>query len=217
MKIRHDEKMIVNGRLTQVGFSFTISQGRRKVRHAVFQCECGQRLVMKIGNVKSNGSQSCGCLHREISRQLLTGNTNTRTHNLKKTGTYNSWQSMKSRCSNEKQASFPQYGGRGLVVCDRWRNSFENFLEDMGVRPEGCSIDRIDNEKGYSPDNCRWSSSKQQNRNRRNNVMLTIDGESKTVAEWCENPSAASDGNIYYRIERGWSAKEAVFGRLRYE
>jgi hypothetical protein len=121
---------------------------------------------------------------------------------------------MKGRCNSRNHTEFSRYGGRGITVCERW-NSFELFLEDMGKRPSGSSIDRIDVNGNYCPENCKWSTAKEQARNKRNNVVLTIDGESKTVAEWCENPSAARDKTIYKRVKIGWSAKEAVFGKTQ--
>jgi hypothetical protein len=119
---------------------------------------------------------------------------------------------MKGRCADRNNIEFERYGGRGISVCDRWLRSFSNFFEDMGERPVGTSIDRIDPNGNYDPDNCRWASAKKQARNRRYNVLLTIDGETKTVAEWCENPLAAKDKTIYKRVKNGWDARRAVFG-----
>jgi hypothetical protein len=113
---------------------------------------------------------------------------NNRTHGLSHCLAYESWSQMKQRCYNPKDPSFSDYGGRGIRVCERWRNSFENFLKDMGPRPStGYSIDRFPNTNGnYEPDNCRWAIPKQQNRNRRTNVMLTFRGETMCISEWAE-------------------------------
>lgn len=179
---------------------------------AVYQCDCGKRFLMQCRS--DRGTKSCGCFAKETARQLLIGNTHKRTHNAISTPEYKSWRQMKGRCNSRNHTEFSRYGGRGITVCERW-NSFELFLEDMGKRPSGSSIDRIDVNGNYCPENCKWSTAKEQARNKRNNVVLTIDGESKTVAEWCENPSAARDKTIYKRVKIGWSAKEAVFGKTQ--
>ncbi len=94
----------------------------------------------------------------------------------KKPLVYDVWRSMRDRCYNPRSRAFPDYGGRGIQVCDRWRNSYAAFAEDMGERPEGCSIDRVDNDGDYTPTNCRWTDRKTQQRNRRNVVHVTVDG-----------------------------------------
>jgi hypothetical protein len=97
---------------------------------------------------------------------------------------HNAWLAMRKRCYNPKFIGFASYGGRGIIVCERWRTSFENFFADLGPRPEGCSLDRIDVDGNYEPGNVRWASSKQQCNNRRSNRLLTYKGEEKTLAEW---------------------------------
>lgn len=101
--------------------------------------------------------------------------------------TYHSWASMIVRCYNEKRRSYKHYGGRGIVVCDRWRHSFEAFLEDMGERPEGMSLDRIDVDGPYTPENCRWADTTTQARNSKQVVWVTVCGVSKRLVEWCED------------------------------
>jgi len=108
-----------------------------------------------------------------------------------RTPTYNSWRAMVSRCTCETDTAYPNYGGKGVTVCDRWR-TFANFIEDMGERPPGKTLDRIDNTKGYWPDNCRWAGLKAQSRNRSTTRVFLVEGLSKTVGEW----SRALDCNV---------------------
>jgi hypothetical protein len=109
------------------------------------------------------------------------------THGLTKSTEYGSWCAMKARCCNPKTPHFHLYGGRGITVCDRWLNSFENFLADMGAKPSKAhSLDRIDNSRGYEPGNCRWATGTMQCRNRRDNRVIEFGGAKRTVAEWAE-------------------------------
>lgn len=117
---------------------------------------------------------------------------------------------MKARCENENDPKYPRYGARGITVCDRWRNSFENFFADMGPRPSKLhTIDRKDNDLGYSPNNCRWATKKEQQRNMSRNHKLTVRGETKTIAEWAEIQEL-NPGTIHGRLRRGLSDEAAV-------
>lgn len=102
------------------------------------------------------------------------------------TGAYRSWLSMIQRCEYPKHLHFDNYGGRGIKICDRWRQSYENFLADMGPRPDGCSIDRIDSNGNYEPDNCKWANRQTQNRNRRDNVLITFQGRTQCLKDWAK-------------------------------
>ena len=128
----------------------------------VCRCECGVVNVkgVQMGQLISGKIVSCGC-----HRRALTKNINTK-HGLHRQPTYNSWQSMRSRCQNPADPAWERYGGRGISVCERW-NDFSAFLEDLGVRPTGTSIDRINNDGNYEPGNCKWSTPTEQNNNRR--------------------------------------------------
>jgi len=126
------------------------------------------------------------------------------------------WAGMIIRCYDPRKHNFGNYGGRGITVCQRWRDSFYAFCEDMGVRPKGYSIDRIDNDGNYEPGNCRWATDATQCRNRRSNVMITIDGVTKNAIDWEQEPGAAGRSVISRRIKQGFNHKEAVFGK-RYE
>jgi len=115
---------------------------------------------------------------------------------------HRSWTQMRSRCSNPKNPVFYHYGGRGISVCERW-DVFENFIEDMGPRPEGTSLDRIDGTKGYFPENCRWATRKVQNDNRINSRFITIDGVTKTCADWSRH-LGLHRSTVAGRIRQGW-------------
>lgn len=177
---------------------------------ADYRCDCGKVFSMQCRS--ENGTKSCGCYAKEVARKLLTGNQNRTKHGLSNSATHKSWSGMKARCQNQNHREYPRYGGRGITVCESWI-LFENFLKDMGECPEGCSIDRIDNDGNYEPSNCRWATDKEQARNRRSSRLLTVDGVTKTVAEWSEHENATKATNIYRRLDLGWSDAEAVFGR----
>jgi hypothetical protein len=113
------------------------------------------------------------------------------------------WSAMKARCSNPKLRCYKSYGGRGIKVCARWLESFANFYADMGPRPDGMSLDRIDNDGDYEPGNCRWATQLQQARNQRSNVVLEHNGERKTVSEWAQILGVPTT-TIYSRHARGW-------------
>jgi len=115
---------------------------------------------------------------------------------------------MIQRATNPNHNRSADYAGRGVTVCDDWK-VFENFLRDMGERPEGMSLDRIDNSKGYSPENCRWATPKEQLNNTRRNRFLTLNGETKTVAQWAEE-AGINAGTIYSRLGRGWSGADLL-------
>lgn len=120
---------------------------------------------------------------------LVERNKTSAKHGYHKTKTYKVWSSMRERCLNKKHKNYNDYGGRGIYICPRWldkEKGFLHFLSDMGDKPDGYQIDRIDNDGGYSPENCRWVTSKENNRNRRSNKLITYNGISKCVAEWAD-------------------------------
>jgi hypothetical protein len=126
-------------------------------------------------------------------------------------GTYNTWRSMRARCMNKTHQVFQRYGGRGITVCERWM-VYANFLQDMGPKPDGMSLDRVDNDGDYCRENCRWASAKENSRNRRSSRLINIDGVVKPLAEWVElvaEPSLTY-ATIHFRIQSGWSAHEAL-------
>lgn len=125
-----------------------------------------------------------------------------------KGSTMDSWRGMHKRCYQAKTNDFKQYGGRGIVVCDRW-HTFENFVEDMGARPEGKTLDRIDPNGNYSKENCRWATQKEQQRNRRNNLSLSLNGYTRIATEWQEL-SGLKKPTFFYRLYNGWSLAEIM-------
>lgn len=127
----------------------------------VARCDCGDRLVAAVRDIRSGHTKSCGCAS---SRWKADGK---RTHGREGTSEYRTWSHMKGRCYTPTDAKFQHYGGRGITVCERWLNSFENFLSDMGERPPGLTLDRIDTNGNYEPGNCRWATPLVQSRNRR--------------------------------------------------
>jgi hypothetical protein len=124
-------------------------------------CDCGVRVVVRGDRLREGKTKSCSCLRRELLKARATK------HGMSRSREYRSWTSMKSRCFDPRATGFEFYGGRGILVCERWANSFEEFFADMGTRPAGRSLDRINPNGNYGPGNCRWADTKQQAQNRR--------------------------------------------------
>lgn len=129
-------------------------------------------------------------------------------HGMRGTKIYGVWWDMRNRCENPNREFYPDYGGRGITVCDDWKK-FSAFYRDMGDAPEGCTLERIDNDKGYSADNCRWATRSEQARNRRSSLLITISGETLSLAEWVEKHGVPYN-TVFRRIRRGWDPLIAV-------
>lgn len=143
------------------------------------RCSCGTERAVRGYVLTSRDCPSCGCRIVEATKLRAI------THGKRSTKEYGIYRAMLNRCDLPSQKCYPQYGGRGITVCERWRASFAAFLEDMGPRPsDGHSVDRIDPNGNYEPGNCRWATSVQQNNNRRNNRRITHAGKTLTLAEW---------------------------------
>lgn len=169
------------GRLTVIGLHPTET---RKTYWAC-QCECGNVKVVRSDSLQSGAIRSCGCLKKQQDRANLTAN---HSHKMSGTRIYWIWQGIKGRCYNPHDARYERYGGRGITVCDEWKNSFELFY-DWAIAngySDSLTIDRRDNNKGYSPDNCRWATNKEQSNNRSTNIRITIGNATKSLTEWCE-------------------------------
>lgn len=145
------------------------------------KCECGNIKNVRSGDLRSGNTNSCGCYMKDQIRKAKLKHGATQNDAL--TGTYKSWYSMKARCYRKSCIEYKRYGGRGIEVCERWKNSFENFLEDMGERPEGYSLERKDFNGNYEPSNCCWTTSMEQAKNRRNNKYVILNGEKMIQSE----------------------------------
>lgn len=186
------------GRLTAIG-GYDRSTG---VTYWDFQCECGTVKSIPARSVKNGAISSCGCLKSDVMKESKTS------HGMARSPVYAVWGSMVSRCTNPNTPQWDDYGGRGIRVCDRWLK-FENFLADMGECPSGMSIDRIDVNGNYEPGNCRWATPKEQSRNRRNTVFLTVNGRTQPLAEWAEEIGCGYD-RLLRRKMGGWSDEDCI-------
>ena len=165
-------------------------------------CDCGAKTLVYGTSLAEGKTTSCGCAQRDAvtTHGHYRGNI--------KSPTMMSWQSMLSRCANPLHSNFRYYGGRGITVCERWHD-FAAFLEDMGERPDGYVLDRIDNDLGYEPSNCRWITAGESVNHKRNSVVLEHNGERLTIAQWARK-AGVTWSTVKSRIERGWSVGNAV-------
>lgn len=145
------------------------------------RCDCGSAKVVRVNRLRSGETTSCGCYQKEQASKLNLWHGHNRRH--KSSRTHNSWRAMIARCVNPKNIGYPEYGARGITVCARWRSSFANFLADMGERPAGMTLDRRDNDKGYSRRNCRWATPKQQANNTRRSKLNLLKLAEHDLAE----------------------------------
>jgi len=174
---------------------------RNKRSYWLFTCDCGQSVVADSWAVSRGKRGSCGCTLRP----------NRLTHGKTRTPEYNSWGGIKNRCYNIRNPKYPRYGGRGITVCDRWKDSFENFFADMGLKPSSeHSIDRINNDGDYTPDNCRWATPKEQANNMSRCRNITHNGKTMTGTEWSKKLKLPCD-LVNRRVkDYGWSEEKAV-------
>lgn len=173
------------------------------------RCECGRVRQVDASSLKRRRrpTRSCGCLAQEITGDMA------RRHGGHDTPEYHAWHAMKQRCYLPTLKMYPRYGGRGITVCDRWRDSFPNFLADMGTRPtSGHSLDRINNDGHYEPSNCRWATIYQQNQNRENGRYLTHEGATLNLVTWAAR-TGISVQTLRRRVAAGWPADELLSKR----
>jgi hypothetical protein len=200
---------MIKNRLNFIEFHHKDKRGNK---YSLYQCICGNKKVIRNSHVKNNATKSCGCLSKEIASKGLSKRLITHGKSQNNT-TYKSWSAMKSRCSDKKLNHYPSYGGRGIKVCKRWLK-FENFLKDIGERPKGKTLDRIDNNGNYEPSNCRWATLKEQNNNRRNNNFINYKGKRYTVKQLSEKFNIKWT-TLKERLKRGWELKRALNPKLK--
>lgn len=167
------------------------------------ECNCGQRTVTLGSSITSGETQSCGCLRIKHGHRTA----------FKKSKTYITWSHMIQRCTNPNNQDYHDYGERKITVCKRWLK-FKNFLEDMGERPLGYQIDRIENNKGYCKENCRWTTSKTNNRNRRSNHLISYNNKTQCVIEWSEE-TGIPEYVIRQRLKHNWSIQKTLTTSVR--
>jgi hypothetical protein len=184
-------------------------------------CDCGETRLVKTQHLRGGDTKSCGCLKKDRQRALSVAGVAARKarakpkperkhrHGMSGSRSYKIWSCMRARCENPNHNHYSYYGGRGIAVCEQWKN-FEGFLADMGEAPSGMTIERVDNDRGYEPGNCRWASRADQNRNTRRNRLLTYDGASLTISEWARR-IGINEQTIASRIDdSGWTVADAL-------
>ncbi len=184
---------------------------RRSRARWLCRCACGRLVDVDQRDLRSGDTKSCGCLKSE---RVTEQNARTKLkHGGKRRGLrtreYEAWCGAIQRCENPNNASFAHYGARGVSMFPGWRHDFAAFLDHMGPRPAGTSLDRIDPERGYEPGNVRWATHLEQQRNRRRHHLLTVNGETKCLAQWALE-SGLPLSTLFNRIKRGWSPQRAV-------
>jgi len=167
------------------------------------QCECGNTVIVRGPSLRSGNTTSCGCTHKEMVGML------NKKHGQAKSEEYSVWQNMISRCTNIKVGSYSRYGERGITVSDEWRN-FENFYADMGKRPKGKTLDRIDNNGPYSKENCRWATVAEQNRNTRRTKLIEFNGKTQCLKDWANEVGMAYNTLRKRFVLYNWPFEKAI-------
>lgn len=192
------------GRLTVINLA---EKGPRAWWHC--KCDCGTEKIVSAVLLRSGGSKSCGCLKKETDGKHRIKHGHAPTVGKAQSPTYATWRGMKLRCLNPNHSGYKDYGARGITICERWMD-FENFLEDMGVRPENQELERKDTNGNYCKENCVWTTHKENCRNMRSNIMIEFECKSLCLAEWAEI-TGLSWVTLYLRLFKlGWSVKDAL-------
>lgn len=174
------------------------------------RCRCGRAKVVVGHTLLSGRSRSCGCLSSEITARM----NSIRGHHMSNTKTWRSWNAMIHRCTDPKDKDYPRWGGRGITVAPEWME-FPQFLADMGERPLGTTLDRMNNNGGYSKDNCRWATDLQQQNNRRSNVFITFRGNTLSISDWARR-SGISRCVLWSRLRKHhWPVSKALTHPVR--
>ena len=188
------------GRLTVIDFAEPYVWKNKNFSQFKCMCDCGNEIVIRASKLKNGHTKSCGCFHKE---QLSKRN---KKHGLSDSTEYKTWSHIRDRCYNKNNKDYRYYGGRGIKACDRWlgEKGFENFLADMGKKPSPKhSIDRIDNNRDYTPENCRWATLLEQANNKNWNVFLTYNNKTQTIAQWARELNVHVE-LLYGRKKLGW-------------
>lgn len=195
----------------QIGEKFRVAvknksrtRGYTSFWYAVYQCRCGASFHAQVRHVASGRHVSCGCHKRAVFRGMVTS------HGRSGTKEYSIWKGIAKRCENPASAAYPQYGGRGVGMCQEWRHSFERFLEDMGACPGGgYTIERIDVNRGYSKDNCKWATMREQGRNKRNTIRVELGESTVPLLDACEYSGVTYSAVKWRKTNRGISWQQA--------
>jgi hypothetical protein len=193
-------------RLTIIGFAGRTTN--KTIRYYwLCECECGNEKVILDYNITKGHTKSCGCLHNSPTHCF--------THKMTQTPEYSAWKGIKRRCYNQKFKHYNNYGGRGILVCDRWLECFENFYEDMGDRPsKEYSIERRDNDGNYCPENCYWATKKEQSNNKRSNRFIEFNNERLTVDQFSEKYQI-NNWIVRKRLNKGWDIQKIIYTPVR--
>lgn len=185
------------------------ASNRAKIVFWLCLCDCGNSSIVSRSCLTSGNTKSCGCYRRDWAEANVVQHGHNRKH--RRSTEYGTWIAMRQRCLDKNNKSFKNYGGRGIKVCSEWANDFKNFFRDMGPRPKGMTLERKDSNGPYSLENCVWASWKSQQRNRTNNHLITLNGETLTVSAWVERGiSPVSAFTVYHRIHDGWPKLKAL-------
>ncbi|MES2934314.1 MAG: hypothetical protein V4805_12605 [Pseudomonadota bacterium] len=200
------------GRLVALG---PVSRNRHKQIIWLFQCDCGNTRAIARSDLRNGHTKSCGCLRDETLKAI---GASAKTHGMSKTPIYRTWLHMRKRCGDPSNKNYADYGGRGIHVCDKWQNSFETFhdhvspLTNFGKR--GYTLDRINNNGHYEPGNVHWATTSEQQSNRRNSVVLTLNGKTQCLAAWAKELGVPR-GRLESRIRYGWNDQQILIIPLR--